>query len=201
MAVNGLLLLYFLLVHAAILSNSGWLKFAALVVFAAELLAPWLGRAHFWAWGALGVATIASAVFVRLGEGLLFLYAASALVPAALMWFFGRTLLPGETPLVTRIADSMAGPLSAPVQGYTRGVTGFWTAALAAVALANVLLALWATPIIWSLFANLLNYFFIGALFVAEWLFRCWYLRGHESMTWRQYVRALVHLDLRRILT
>lgn len=200
MAINSLLLLYPLLVHAAVVADSRWLEFAALVLLGANVLGPWLGRTSPWAWHALGLTAVASAVFVALGDGRLFLYAASVLSPLALMWFFARTLLPGQTPLVTRIADDMSGPLPAPVQAYTRRVTQLWVAALAGFALANLLLALLATPVVWSLFANFINYMLAGALFVAEWLFRCWYMRDYEALTWRQYLRELIRLDVRRLL-
>lgn len=196
---NCLLLLYPLLVHAAIVVDSRLLEFAALVLLAANILGPVLAR--LWAWLALAICAAASAFFVVLGDGRLFLYAAAVLSPLALMWFFARTLLPGQVPLVTRIADDMSGPLSPLVQNYTRRVTQLWVIALAGFATANFLLALWASPVTWSLFANFINYFIVGALFLAEWLFRCWYLRDDNSMNWREYLRALMRLDIRRLLT
>lgn len=199
MVGNSLLLLYPFLVHAAIVTDSRWLEFAALILLAGNMLAPWLARAHGWAWAALGLAIAASFAFVALGEARLFLYAAPVLGPLALMWFFGRTLLPGQIPLITRIADAMRGPLPEPVRVYTRRVTQLWVAAFAGFALANFGLALWAPPVVWSLFSNFINYLLAGALFVAEWLFRCWYLRDHNPQTWREYVRALIRLDIRRL--
>lgn len=200
MALNGLLLLYPFLVHAAVVTGSRWLEFAALVLLACNVVGPWLSRAGLWAWNVLGLTIICSGVFVVLGDGRFFLYTASVLSPLALMWFFARTLLPGQTPLVTRIAESMSGQLSEPVRTYTLHVTRLWVAALAGFALANALLATFATPYVWSLFANFINYFFAGALFVAEWLFRCWYLREHQTQTWREYVHQLIRLDIRSLL-
>jgi len=200
MIANSLLLLYPLLVHAAIITDSGWLEFAALVLLASNVLGTWLARGRAWAWLVECVAIVASVMFVMIGEGRLFLYAASVLSPLALMWFFGSTLFAQRIPLVTRIARGMIGPLPEPVRIYTRHVTQLWALALAAIALANGLLAVFATPVVWSLFANFINYFIAGTLFVAEWLFRCWYLRAYQSMTWRSYMRALVRLDLRQLL-
>lgn len=199
-AANGLLLLYPFIVHVAIVSESRWLEFAALVVFGANLLASGLLRGSAWAWGGLALVFAVSAAFVTLGGGRLFLYAAPVLVPLALLWFFGRTLRAGEVPLVTRIADAIRGPLPAPVRRYTRRVTQFWVAALAGLALTNLLLALFAPPVIWSLFANFINYLLVAALFVAEWLLRCRVMRAYESLTWREYVAALARLDYRRLL-
>lgn len=199
-AANGLLLLYPFIVHAAIVANSRWLEFAALVVLGANMLALGLLHKNVWAWGGFALVIAASAAFVALEGGRLFLYAAPVLVPLALLWFFGRTLRPGEVPLVTRIADTIRGPLPAPVRRYTRRVTQFWMAALAGLALSNLLLALLAPPVIWSLFANFINYLLVGVLFVAEWLYRCRVMRAYESLTWREYLGALIRLDYRRLL-
>ncbi len=198
--LNGLLLLYPLAVHAAIVTGSRWLELAALAVLAASMFAPWLLRRNTWAWAALVMALAASAAFVWLGAARLFLYAAPVLVPLALLWFFARTLLPGQVPLITRIAEAVRGPLPEPVRRYTRQVTQFWVVAFSLFALANLGLALFAPPALWSLFANAINYLLVGVLLVAEWLFRCWYLRAHESLTWREYIRALARIDYRRLL-
>lgn len=197
---NCLLLLYPLLVHAAIVLDSRLLEFAALVLLAGNVLGPWLARARVWAGLTLGLVVLASLGFVLVGEGRLFLYAASVLSPLALMWFFARTLFAGRTPLVTRIADGMSGPLSVPVRVYTRRVTQMWVAALGGFALINCLLALLAPPLVWSLFANFINYFLAGVLFGAEWLFRCWYMQDNQPPTWREYVHALTRLNLRELL-
>lgn len=197
---NSLLLLYPLLVHAAIVADSRLLEFAALSLLAGNVLGPKLIRAQAWAWTTFAACAVGSAVFVILGDGRLFLYAAAVVSPLALMWFFARTLLPGQTPLVTRIADDMSGPLSPAVTLYTRRVTQLWVVALTGFATANFLLALFATPVIWSLFANFINYIIAGTLFLAEWLFRCWYIREDNSMTWREYMWALIRLDIRRLL-
>lgn len=200
MACNGLLLLYPLVVHAAVVTGLRWLEFAALALLAGNVLGPKLVQAKSWAWAVFVAVVAASAAFVMIGEGRLFLYAASVLSPLALMWFFARTLVPRQMPLVTRIADSMGGPLSASEQHYTRRVTQLWVLAFAGIASANFLLALWATPVTWSLFANFINYLLAAALFVAEWLFRCWYKPGDRAMTWREYVAGLVRVDIRRLL-
>lgn len=200
MLANGLLLLYPFLVHAAIVTDSSWLEFAALVLLGANILGPWLRRASLWAWAALGLIATTSAMFVVLGDARLFLYTAPVLAPLALLWFFGRTLLPGQVPLITRVAMAIRGPLPEPVRIYTWRVTQVWVIAFAMFALTNLLMALLAPPVIWSLYVNFIDYLLVGALFLAEWLFRCWYMRGYESMTWREYMRAMMRLDYRQLL-
>lgn len=197
---NLLLLGYPLLVHAAIVTGSVLLLFAALVLLGCNVLAPWLVQGRAWAWAALLVVVMLSLLFVTQGESHLPLYAAPVLIALAMLWFFARTLLPGRVPMITRFAAAIRGPLPEPVSLYTRRVTQLWVVAFAGMALANILLAMFAPPVVWSLFTNFINYLLIGGLFVAEWCYRGWALRGYESMTWREYVQALLQLDYRRLL-
>lgn len=200
MAVNCFLLLYPLIVHVAVVLDSRWLELAALLLLAGNIFGPRLSLNNVWPWFALAVSVVASAVFVAIGEGRLFLYAAAVLTPMALMWLFAQTLLPGSKPLISRVAEAMRGPLPEPVRIYTRRVTQFWVVVLAGFAFTNLALAIWASPRVWSLFANFINYGVLVFVFVGEWLFRCWYMRDYESMTWIAYMRALVQLDLRKVL-
>lgn len=197
---NGLLLGYPVLVHAAIVTDSALLACGALLLLGCNILGPWLLQARPWAWVLLIAGLPASVLFVTHGEGRLFFYAAPVLVAVALLWLFGRTLVSGRVPLITRIAAAIRGPLPEPVRRYTRQVTQLWVAVFAGMALANLMLALFASPVLWSLFANFINYLLVAGLFGAEWLFRCWYLGGQETLTWREYLQALSRLDYRRLL-
>ena len=194
-----LVLAYPLLVHLAIVTGSGMLTWLALAALAVNVLAPWLAGGRLWPWAALAGALVAGGLLSAGADARLFLYAAPALIALALAWFFARTLLPGETPMISRIAALMRGPLPAPVARYTRGVTLFWALFMLALAVADLALAVWARPVVWSLFTNVVCYLLIGAVFVLEWLFRCWYLRGHESLDARGYLVALLRLDYRRL--
>jgi uncharacterized membrane protein len=64
--------------------------------------------------------------------------------PLVLLWlaaFFGRTLRPGQTPLIERIARRSNPALSEPLRRYTRRLTAIWcvyfVSAAAATAAAN----------------------------------------------------------------
>src|SRR5690606_32698240 len=56
---------------------------------------------------------------------------------AMLALFFGRTLRPGDTPIVSRMARQAHGSLPAPLARYTRGVTQAWTAFFTLMAFAS----------------------------------------------------------------
>ena len=64
----------------------------------------------------------------------------SVLMLGWLCFFFGRTLAPGQVPLIERIARVSDPDLKPPLQRYTRLLTALWSAWFAAAAL----LALWA---------------------------------------------------------
>lgn len=195
------LILYPFLVHAAVVLGSPWLEWAAIMLLGWNLLAPWLARRAFWAYPATVLMIAGGTGFVVLGGGQLFLYAAPVLIFVALCWLFGQTLLPGRRPLITAIADAIRGPLPPSVVRYTHRLTQFWVGLFALMAAINLLLALFAPVVVWSLFANFVNYLLIGFAFLAEWLFRLWHLGDDEPLTWRQYLHGMLHLDYRRLFS
>ena len=93
---------------------------------------------------------------------------------------FGRTLLPGREPMVTRFARCAHASLSPRVARYTRGVTWAWTLFFAVMALASPALFAALPPRSWALFAEGLTPLLVLALFVAEYLVRLRALPAHE---------------------
>lgn len=174
---------YPLLAHLATLVHSDRLAGLALTVFVAVPLLPALRRRAAWAWLVL----LSAAALLYLGAiggvARYFMYLPPVLIPAAVCAVFARTLRPGATPLVTQIAAQIRGPLPPELLAYTRAVTCFWVALLAALALSSLLLALFATPELWSLVSNLLLYVLLATVFLLEYLYRRWRFRHlpHES--------------------
>jgi uncharacterized membrane protein len=146
------------------------------------------GRFYLWASASVIVAVLA-AVTVHWGAN-----QALFLPPPAISLFFcllfAKTLLPGSEPLVTRIARLERGELSLELIAYTRRVTWVWAGFLLLVTLESILLATYTSVETWSLFANMLNYVFIGALFAAEYIYRInrFGRTGHASL-WRMLSR------------
>jgi uncharacterized membrane protein len=85
---------------------------------------------------------------------------------------FGRTLLPGGTPLCTQWALRIHGVLDARVQRYTRGVTLAWTLFFVAVLVCSVSLYATVARTTWSLFTNFLILPLAVLLFAAEYRLR-----------------------------
>jgi uncharacterized membrane protein len=104
---------------------------------------------------------------------------------------FGRSLLSGQTPLCTRWATMVHGPLSEPVERYTRSVTLAWTMFFVAISLTSVLLYAFAPLRIWSIFSNFLTLPLAALMFAIEYELRRhrlpWMQRASLADTARAY--------------
>lgn len=103
---------------------------------------------------------------------------------------FGRSLLPGQEPMVTRFARHAHASLTPRVARYTRAVTWAWTLFFAAMAAASVALFAAAPARVWALFADGLTPLLVLALFAAEYLVRLRALPAGERAGPIQAVRA-----------
>lgn len=144
------------------------------------------------------VGVILAAGLLDLFSGLpLALYAPPIAIPLFLAWVFGRTLLPGRRPLIRVFAEDVMERDDPKRHGYMRALTWFWTLLLGGLALQAMLLALFADPVIWSLFANGINYGIVALAFIGEFIVRCWRFGLPDrpgEFWWR-----LVQTDFRRL--
>ena len=85
---------------------------------------------------------------------------------------FGLSLLPDRTPLCTRFADKVHGPLGQLELRYTRQVTAAWTWFFVANAAVTVLLHAFAPLNVWSFFVNFLALPLIALMFAVEYAIR-----------------------------
>lgn len=188
-----LLMAYLPLAHLAGSRSSQTYAAAALativLLVSIEPLCAW--RARAWAAALIAFALIAALVAADL-----------ALIPVLLMpvlfigviaWWFARSLAPGREPLITRIVSgiyALSGDTLTPRhRRYTRRLTAIWASMLALLAATNLSLATIAVPdgvlarfgvvapltvtqTQWSLFANVLNYGFVGGLLLVEYHWR-----------------------------
>lgn len=133
------------------------------------------------------------------GEEVNLMYLPPVLINAALLLVFAKTLLPGEIPLVSRVASAWRGTLDDAVARYTRRVTYAWVAFFAIMMVESIALALFAPVYIWSLFTNFLNYLIVFILFVVEYRLRFVFLPNHEHLGFREFCRLLLSIDFRRL--
>lgn len=184
---------YPLLAHLAAATGTGWIAGLAAFDLVLLVLAPALLLARAWAWSALLAVAVALAWLATTPQALLPLLLAPPAFVAMAAWAFARTLQPGRIPLVGQIASALDGvawdDLEPDVRRYTCSVTWAWGLLLAALASADLVLALLATPggllarlgvevpwpvseAQWSWFANIGDYVVIGGFMLGEFAWR-----------------------------
>ena len=95
------------------------------------------------------------------------------LIPTALCWLFGRTVVKGRTPLISRFAQlEQGGTLTVELARYTRRLTWVWMLFFVALAAISAWLAASGDRVAWSWFTNFASYLLVGALFLGEFVYR-----------------------------
>jgi uncharacterized membrane protein len=166
---------YPLVAHLAVARSSARLTIAAVALLVLSALLRSLAQGRLAAWLAVPLVIGGCWWLVHSSMQVLPLYLPPVLVPAFLAWIFGQTLLPGRTPLIERMVHLLHGPDTVPehaVLVYARHLTLAWTILFIGLAATNLLLAVFAEPEQWSLFANLIAYLIVFMFFIAEFAYR-----------------------------
>jgi len=183
---------YHVLAQLATLSALPDLIAARISVLVILVLLPALRQGRWLAWATLAAAACGLYVALAAGRAVSLLLLPPVLLNGFMAWVFGRTLRDGRMPLIEIAARAMRGPgaqLDDDVVAYARGVTQAWTGLFVVLAVVNLVLAMLARPAgllvvagfdpavsvplsAWSLFANLLSYLLIAALFAIEFVVR-----------------------------
>jgi uncharacterized membrane protein len=191
-AVIALAISYPLVAHLAAARSSASLAVVSLVVLAAIVLLPALARGSVLGWFSALAVGIGISWVAGKDVAWLPMYAPPVVLTFLMAWTFGRSLAPGDVPLIERMARLMHAPgeqIDPAIPVYARRLTLGWTVLLAMLGTINLLLALCATPHgillwlgvpppvsvpreIWSLFANVLNYVIVGIFFLIEYGYR-----------------------------
>ena len=120
---------YPLVAHLAVARSSAKLTIAAIALLALSVLLFPGARPARLAWLAVPL-VVAAAGGCRSSMHVLPLYLPPVLVPAFLAWVFGKTLLPGRTPLIEQLVHMLHAPDAVPVgtpRSCMRGLTLAWT--------------------------------------------------------------------------
>lgn len=95
------------------------------------------------------------------------------LIQLMLMYFFGRTLLKGKGPSFIESFVRLEFPEFPPgVSEYCRQLTILWTCFFAINAVMCVVLAVWGTDLLWTLYNGVFIYVMIGVLMIGEYIYR-----------------------------
>ena len=196
----ALILAYPLLVHLAIVLHQPLLQWLALCCLVTLPFYPALKRREGRA-ALLWMAALAALyALTQLGGAGLALAIPPILLPLLAASFFGNSLRAGAVPLITRIARATRrDPLPDELVPYTRKVTVLWTLLLIGMALLSLLLALFATPELWSLFTNFLNYVLLALVFPLEYLWRRLRYRHLPHASFIGHIRDVATTNYRRL--
>lgn len=198
--------------HVAVVTGRPQWTVASIGLLLALMLLGALARGRLWAWALLlgGVAALWRLSGSTLAT--LPLFAPPILITAGVAWLFGRSLRAGEVPLIERFARAVeSAPLGEPQRVYARQLTAAWAGLTGAMTLSNFVLALLAEPRgllvtaglqppftvpleVWSLFANVLNYVLLGAMFAGEFAYRRYRFPQQSRGGFVDFVRQLVRL-------
>lgn len=195
----ALLLAYPLSVHFAVITQSPGLQLASLVVLALGLCYPGLKQNSLFAWAVLLAVCLLALAFDYLQLTMYVLYLPPVILPLLFWSVFYRSLMAGQTPLVTQIGERARGPFTEELKTYTRHVTQLWAVFLFTLALWSALLPWLASVELWSLFTNFLNYFMLGLLFVMEYIYRKSRFRDHDHPDFRQYLAIVFKANIRKL--
>ena len=168
---------YQVLVHSAVTGAQPQPIRLVLILLPLLVFAVWVAtRSRHKARWLLVLLAAGTTTYLLLGSDVWGLAAAYGIPHAAiylfLLWLFGRTLLHGNEPLITRLARRVHGVLQPDLEAYTRGLTATWCGFFAAQLVISGLLFEFASPGSWSLFVNLMNFPLLALMFVGEYLYR-----------------------------
>lgn len=128
-----------------------------------------------WVWFALIAAALGTLVLLvpvsRTDASVVYQFQYLAM-QAALALLFGRTLVAGREPLVTRFARIVRGELPPEIVGYTRSVTVAWTVFFVTMGLVAMVLYSAAPREAWSAFVNLFTIPCVLSMFIGEYAVR-----------------------------
>lgn len=130
------------------------------------------------------------AVLAGLSNGELWLLLLPAIMNAALLLVFARTLFGGPT-LIETIARMQVGELPPEEVVYCRRVTQVWCAFFVANGGVALWLALRPDPLLWTLYTGLISYLLVGLLFSIEFTVRAWRFDRHEGTVVEPLLRPL----------
>ena len=178
--------------HLAVLSGRPGMIAASIGLLAVLVLFPGLRSGSAWAWAMLIAAAFGLYEVAKSGQTLLLLFLPPILINGFMAWVFGSTLLHGRTPLIERAIILLHGPsedVPGKIIAYARQLTLIWATLFVVLGTINFGLAAIARPggilisaglepavtvplEVWSLFANVLNYAIVAAMFALEYLVR-----------------------------
>jgi len=122
------------------------------------------------------------------------------IINVMMLWLFASTLARDKIPLITRFASLMRQDMPPAVIIYTRWATIAWSGYFLLMTLLLILFAVYAPIQTWSFFSNILSYFLLATMFLAEFIVRRLFLRKYMDYSFTEFLLRLRKVDFRRVL-
>lgn len=193
----ALIAAYPALVHASVIFAMPSLQVVSIIFFLLGVFWAPLLRGRLMSWLLFSTLTTLVLILGYLKLTLYLLYLTPIVIPLALLIFFGRTLFAGRTPLITAISEAARGPTTPAMQKYTRLLTQLWCAIFFILILWSFILPWLQNPKLWSWFTNVINYGFVSAFFVIEFLVRKKLFPEHNHPSFIEYIRIIIKANIR----
>jgi len=198
----GLSLVSFLFLHMAVIREAyGVAIMIAFTVAAANAAFEFRTRGSRQARSALLVcaaALLCAEIALLWGYpgAILVLIAPPLFINGFLLFFFGRTLLPGREPLITRFRRLEKGQVAAPFVSYTLRITQLWTLLFATTIGLALMAALMGDLGLWSSISLIYMPVAMAAFFAGEHAYRALRFGAEGRTSPLQTLRFLAHPDV-----
>lgn len=188
---------YPIAVHISVLLNMQSLRVGALLALIWGTSLLWLIKAPV---RTLIVASAVTLAILAVQQRFIFAlqYILPVAMPAVLLVIFGRTLLPGKTPLITAIGEAARGPLSNNMRKYTAGLTAFWCAMFAGMISGPLIALALGSHVTWSWLTNVANTVGVASVFCLEFLLRKRLFPTHNHPRFGEYIKIILQSDVYR---
>ena len=125
------------------------------------------------------------------------IYLPPILIILLILYPFIRSVLPGQTPLISRFYQLTEEGHAPDKMRYTARLTWFWIVFIILLLINTLALTFFAPLEIWSLFTNFINYLLLLAMLILEWLFRMFWFKEWVSPI--GFARQLLSIDQREL--
>lgn len=154
-------------------------------------------QGHKWLAFILIVLTLSFAITLWLDSKMV-VFLPPILIPIALAYIFGKTLIGNNTAFITVLAQKIRNTdIGEREIKYTRNVTKIWFLFFIICIIEAILLAYFADVATWSFFTNFVNYILIAALFIIEYSVRRIVLNDLDHPSFVSFIKKLIRAQHR----
>lgn len=142
-----------------------------------------------WHWISLSVAIVGVVSLYR--HDMYALYLPPIIYNSIFAAIFGLTLTSNSSPLIERMMQRQHEDISIELKRYAVRLTWIWFLFFVAMSITAILLAIFASPKVWSLFANILNYLLVIVLFLGQFIYAYFrYSRQLPCQPWKMFINS-----------